>query len=294
MRSLAGATVIALFVYAITNPFVLINAFAAPHLLRSNLGNSTAMYGVRGPLAMIPDAMRIAGHAMTPIGFRFAIATALALVVGRFLSHGLPARRASAEWAGSPCHLWIAPATVIAIQFVLLAAGKPAEYARFGLVVWAALCVAAAIAVRAVFDSPARMGGTLLVAVGVCLFIPPFDLDRHGYDAWKWTDVDDSATQLDTMRSLGTGEQARWRLGVAYEPAPWSTPPVNLFDQDIVLVRATPEMLESVDLFVWPVNLESQCFAPAQDRESLDWKANRFGHRAEPRDGEADRWSGGW
>jgi hypothetical protein len=69
---------------------------------------------------------------------------------------------------------------------------------------------------------------------------------------------------------------------------------VNLFDQEILLVRATPTMLEEVDAFVWPVNLDSQCIAAEHDRESLDWRQNRFGHRAEARDGEENRWRGGW
>ena len=294
-----AAIAVAFLVYFITNPFVLINAVAAPYLLRSNLGNSTAMYGVRGPLAMIPDAWRIAGHAMTPLGLRFALAAVFATLLARVVWHGLPARDvrpAKKEWAGSSSHIvWIAPSLVVAIQFVLLAAGKPAEYARFGLVVWAALCVAMAVAIRNVLVAPARGGVLLLFLIGLCLLLPPIGLGRHGYDAWQWADRDDSATQLEVLRTIGeSGGTAPWRLGVAYEPAPWSTPPVNLFDQDIFLVRATPAMLEEVDAFIWPVNLDSQCIDAEHDRESLDWRQNRFGHRAEARDGDDDRWRGGW
>ena len=45
---LFGATMVGFAVYFLTNPYVLINAIAAPEILRSNLSNSTAMYGKRG------------------------------------------------------------------------------------------------------------------------------------------------------------------------------------------------------------------------------------------------------
>lgn len=283
-------------VYAMTNPFVVINAVVAPHLLRSNLGNSTGMYGVRGPLAMLPDAWRIAGHAMTNLGWLFAIALALTAVTLLLWRSTVPAADAVplATWRHRRVMfsvLW-GPATLVAIQFVLLAAGKPAEYARFGLVFFAATCVAGAAALRSMIDSPVRFAAVFVPLLGALALIPA-SLHPRGYDGWKWPVKDHTALQLETMRKLAEVD-GRWRLGVAYEPAPWSTPPVNLFDQDILLVRATPEMLNEVDCFVWPTNLESQIFDAETDRESLDWRENRFGHRAESREGDADRWRGGW
>lgn len=283
--SLVAALFVAIVIYAITNPFVLINAIVAPHLLRSNLGNSTAMYGVRGAASMIPDALRIANHAMTPIGLKVAVALAAAMAIAalwrkRNLSAGI---------------LLVAPALLITLQFILLAAGKPSEYARFGIVVWASLCIGGAIALRRLVDAPLKFGAILLTTLAFSMFIPPTSLGRRGYDAWAVQELEDAPIQLDTMRQLGLAEGVRpWRLGVAYEPAPWSTPPLNLFDQEIVLVRATPEMLGDVDAFVWPLNLESQVSEPSVDRESLDWRKNRFGHRAESREGDPDRWRDGW
>ena len=61
-----GATMIGFAVYFVTNPYVLINAIVAPEILRSNLSNSTAMYGKRG-LGGSANAMRLLFAAVSPI-----------------------------------------------------------------------------------------------------------------------------------------------------------------------------------------------------------------------------------
>jgi hypothetical protein len=279
LLSLAAAAV----VYVVTNPFVIYNAIAHPEILQSNLGNSTAMYGVR-QLTDIPlDAIRIATAGLSRVGM-----TVLAGALMAYVALTMVAARGSrrAMWPASSVIL-ASVSGLVALQFVLLCAGKPSEYARFGLIPAGAGVVLLAMMIRAARDTTlGRSRWALLFGAAASLLAPLAPTSARG-DVNGWNRV---AAQIETHRRIAFEDGATgWRVGLFYEPAPWSAPPMNLFEQTIVLVRPLVEELESIDLVVWPWNLSSQLLGKPGDR--VDWRENGWGLRSEDQsDSPRYRW----
>ena len=126
-RILGGAAV-GLLVYLVTNPYVGINAVVNREVLQSNLSNSTAMYEIgRVGEGLVRVAELTLEGATLPIVVFGVIGMAVGLHRDR--RNLLPL---------------LVPAGVVFIQFVLLGAGKPAEYGRFGVFPNTALAIATA------------------------------------------------------------------------------------------------------------------------------------------------------
>jgi hypothetical protein len=123
--------------------------------------------------------------------------------------------------------LVLAPsAVVVLLIFAALAAGKPGEFARFGLVVAAfgVLC-GAYLATR--FRMPL---GVPLVVVLLNLVLSVPELARFIADSQPQTTRWESANRL---AALGLPE-----LTLSAEPAPYNTPPVDLWKTRLVLLPA--------------------------------------------------------
>ncbi|HEY3244787.1 MAG TPA: hypothetical protein VGM03_15710, partial [Phycisphaerae bacterium] len=126
-RAVLG-TALALGVYFATNPYVAINAFANRAVLRSNFGNSLAMYEFgrlgEGLLRVVELLVEGAGLPVVLVG----LVGGAAALVGR-------------QRAAVPL---IVAASAFFLQFVAIGAGKPDEYGRFGIFPCAALAIGTA------------------------------------------------------------------------------------------------------------------------------------------------------
>jgi len=220
-------------VYVVTNPYILINLFINREVLRSNFGNSLAMYEVsrlgEGFLRVLELPAEGASWPVLVLG----AAAAAAALLGR-RRDALPL---------------LMPAGLIGLQFVLLGAGKPAEYGRFGVFVNAALAIGAACLLANAGSSSGKApdsrvtGGTgaaqgvvarttvqygsrpirwLLIAVAI------------GWVAWGgWgylanfvADAGSAALSTRTAVAIRLAE-AGAEIGVLAEPAPYGCPPLN-------------------------------------------------------------------
>ncbi len=271
----AAAIGVGILIYAATNPFVVINGLSASaeggKALRSNLRNSTEMYRVspRG----LRDAMVLLGQGASPLLAMLGVAGGVALIaIGRAERKGLSDRSAGETgvahasqgekaWsagvrrksqngvarAEDVAWLLLIPAGAITLQFILLAAGKPPEYARFGMLPDVALVLLAAWAgVKVARDN--AMFRQLLAALLVVSALP------YGV-AYSRAFVRDARAVTSRMQASDelpvTG-----RILVNAEPGPYNTPPVNLFSRDVVLVPKDfhGEMMAG-DLLVYPVDV---------------------------------------
>jgi hypothetical protein len=214
-RVALGATAVGFAVYFLTNPYVLINAVMAPEILQSNLSNSTAMYGKRG-LGGVGNAVRLLFAAVSPILY-FALPGLVWLARSRHASPMLL--------------ILIAPAALVLVQFVLLAEGKPGEYARFAVFPAIVLAIAAGAAVDVVERGSMRwVISGILVAV-TCVWGVPYLLGFIADSGWR-------NTRRLAAEQLSRGMHMTYLIA---EPAPYSAPPVNLFHGQLMLRDDWPE-----------------------------------------------------
>ena len=249
--ALVAAGLVAIVVYAVSNPFVLYNAVAAPELLQSNLGNSTAMYDVGGVGSMALSTVRIAWAGVGAVGL-YALFVAIGLIAMNRAERRSPMRMIAGVVG-----------LVAFMQFVVLSAGKPAEYARFGLLAAAVGSTLVADAVQNLLDAQRR--ALLGWVIAGYVIVAGVSLARNG------------VRHADQTPPVGSAQ----RIAVAYEPAPWSCPPIDLFKTELVLMPSASIRRDfDADLLVFPKNLSSQLGMGPRD-ESCDWhRADRFGFRA--------------
>ncbi len=197
-------------IYLITNPYIVINAIWDPQTLQSNFGNSLAMYEID----------RILEGLVCVVQLTVEGATLPMFVFGMFAFIVAFRRRRWIDW---PLAL---PAAVLFVQFVLIGAGKPAEYGRFGVFTNAALAI-----------------GTACVLVGLewrwrgaAVFLAALLVVWVGYNGARYiTNLRADATSQGTRALLGekiATQVAEGGFGSATiilfrEPAPYGTPPMD-------------------------------------------------------------------
>ncbi len=209
--------------YLLTNPYILINLFVNREVLRSNFGNSLAMYEVsrlgEGFLRVLELTAEGASWPVLVLG---VVAAMAALLCRR--RDALPL---------------LVPAGLIGFQFVLLGAGKPGEYGRFGVFVNAALAIATACLLVGGGGStgrapespaavcPGRQRGfeffrrlLALVVVGWVAY------GGWGYLANFVADTGTTASSTRTRAALCLAD-AGSEIGVLAEPAPYACPPLD-------------------------------------------------------------------
>jgi hypothetical protein len=299
-RATVWSIVMALLVYTITNPFVIYNAIFRRELLRSNLGNSAAMYDMS--LDGLWRAIEILAGAMTWFGLAVSTVAASSLLPGslwrldRIRSPNLKLNPSPNPNPNSNGHgnrklpsistsiliLLASTAIPMLLMFVLLAAGKPMEFARFGLTVCAAMVVlVASVADHLLrFDPSCRRLG--IACISLLLLIGPLNRFRLDIRSPESRDVN-LADKLASESPLV--------VGLHYEPAPWSAPPVDLFRHKLVLLprsenkeaeiesdRSDVNVNVDVDVVIHPINLSSQI--GVDDRaERASWRDAEFSVR---------------
>ncbi len=218
-QSLAGVAV-AMAIYLITNPYILINAITNREVLRSNFGNSLAMYDISRIAEGFIRVLELTAEGTTWI---VIIGGVIALAVGIY-------RR---KWIALPL---IVSASVFFLQFVLIGAGKPAEYGRFGIFTNSALAIGMGCIVPYVWNIRTRGLGitfTLLAIINVgvygTIYLIHFHVDTTDYH---------SRTQL--AKTLSFDENTYiprgipWGIALGAEPAPYNCPPLNFSKVDVI------------------------------------------------------------
>jgi hypothetical protein len=239
-------------VYCLTNPYVPINLIRQPNLVVSNLGNSSAMYHVSDVLNGAVNSIRLIAEGTT---------TPLAIVglAGLFLiikTGGRRSRRAEhsdeERWARQErrppgtAPILLAAGVPVVLQMILLGAGKPPEYARFGLLVDVLLAIAAIIVVLE------WTRYTLARLACACLLGWTFLAGVQYLDAFlKDCRPNDSRYQAAATIAI----QSPHRIGLPREPAPYNVPPVDLFQTRLFLLPKDdvqhPD--DFTDMIVYPV-----------------------------------------
>lgn len=199
--------------YLATNPYVAINAVRNRDVLRSNFGNSLDMYEV----SRVFEGLVRVGE-LTAEGATAGVAlTGLAGWAWLLRRHGA---------AGA---VLVVPAAVFLLQFVMIGAGKPAEYGRFGVFADAALAIGAACLLSELLRRSGwrRKAGAVMTAAVALLTA------RGGYAYLRnfVTDEGPEGSRAQAARRIAeeASEAGRGYLdvGVGREPAPYCCPPMN-------------------------------------------------------------------
>jgi hypothetical protein len=209
---LAGGA-IAAGVYFATNPYVAAHLLGNRAVLVSNLGNSEAMYPVGSLRHDVTNSIRLmAIGTSAPL----AVAGLLGLLAIRKLGVGL---------------VLAIPVLGALVLFVIGAAGKPGEYARFAIVPDIGLMVLAVCAVGKLVNGPVIrvVAGFVLIAAAAIYSV--------SYERGFMSDSSRlaAADQLSRYADGRTAQSAP-TLAVFAEPAPYCLPPVDLFRWKIVLL----------------------------------------------------------
>jgi len=266
---IAGPLAAALGVYLATNPYIAINLICNREVLRSNLGNSAAMYHAAASGSALTNATLLIANGA-------GVLTALAGAVGAVLlarrAVRMRADTAPAELRRRATGLLLAaPAIWIALQFVVFASGKPGEYGRFALYPDIVLAIEAIAAIHTFAPSRAFQA----VLVGLLLLSTGWLGMR--YLAGFVRDCGANNSRLAAAQELADlNYQGRHVLRIANEPAPYCLPPVDLFSWQLQLIpRGQPLAPQNADeVAVQPSEDDSLSAALASPR--MSWAAKQF------------------
>jgi hypothetical protein len=246
-RTLLGLA-LALGVYLLTNPYILINAFVNRDVLRSNFANSLAMY----------EIARIGEGLVRVIELTIEGATLPVVVVGLV---GLLIAVVRRNQAAVPL---VVVAGVFLLQFVLIGAGKPAEYGRFGIFTNTAFAMGAgSILAYRVRRSRwinsvvglAVLGVTVWTVVVGGHYLGNFHVDAHG------TGTRQGLAEFFRTK-VGSDQCPVVVVGVPHDPAPYCLPPMNFSNVKLLLANDGESLLSepgdcryfiaALDRVVWP------------------------------------------
>jgi len=221
-RSVVCAVLVFSGVYAVSNPYVVWHLATDRSLLGGQISNSTAMYRVSSPLGTVGGVFYML-VSLTP---------AVLLVLPTLYGIAVDVERLKKGEKGVylPVGLLVMGPTVMAIvlMFAALAAGKPGEFARFGLVV-GAMGVVCAGYLSTRFRMPMAIP---LVVVGLHMVLSFPELARYLGDEGGATT---RLVSAERMRGIGAEE-----VTVVAEPAPYNTPALDLWKTRMVLLPAGP------------------------------------------------------
>ena len=260
-RLLLFSCLIALATYFLFNPYVLINALSNRAVLFSNLGTSTGMYhfSLAGPL----NALGLLLEGTSPLLALSGLAAVIAWILFSLRCSpedktNIEHRTSNIEHRSSLPLLLAAPALLVTLQFIALASGKPAEYARFALLPDTALTLAAFTALARLLpatiknqESKIKNSISLLLTIST-IFFGLLTLRAFLRDASATPARLHEAQRLQLLHDQGART-----LAVTAVPAPYCLPPVNLFEWDLLLLPPGPSA-ENPDVIVRPVDVPVQ------------------------------------
>jgi len=206
-----GATLIGIAVFAVTNPYLPFNLLFHREVLKSNVGNSVAFY----PPGLSIDGLAVAWRLLME---GTSIAPLIAGLIGAIVL-SLRKKRIGV--------LPAAVAALVLIQFILLAGGKTAEYARFALTLDVILAICGAWLIDCLsITSREKVWAALLLVVSTLFFGLRYDINFVA-------DHRPDSTRMEAAGNLA--KSGEYTVAVWVEPAPYCMPAVNLFDRRIVL-----------------------------------------------------------
>lgn len=201
-KAMAGSA-LSIAVYIAANPYVLINAFTNREVLRSNFGNSLAMYEVARLGDGLTRVLELTVEGATPpVMVLGALGLALCMRTTRV------------------AYPLLMVAVMFFLQFVLIGAGKPAEYGRFGIFTNTALAIGCACSLTAIrigsVRSVAAMAVVAWTALGGVGYLNNFRIDAT---------PNNSRTE---MANLVTGHsKGPLSIVIPRDPAPYNCPPMD-------------------------------------------------------------------
>ncbi len=213
---------IAVVVYGLTNPYVVINLFVNPAILASNLGNSTAMYQWGDWAAGLSNA------------YSLLVAGALIFVVVA----GLVMLPALWGWDWRRTLVLALPPAVVFAQFVGFAAGKPGEYGRFAIFPNAVLCILLSAGLFRFLAHKWYQGTFYAIAAATALAWPTLSyLESLHLDSTQADSRYQLAAQLQQLPIPAEGtDAAPAPIGVLRDPAPYGFPPIDFGARRVVLL----------------------------------------------------------
>jgi hypothetical protein len=226
---LAAALAAAAGVYAISNPYVIVHLLGDRTVLQSNLENSAAMY-------QSPATIEGAFHGILLLFYGGSTVIFFGMWVLVFEG-----------WRTKPvAWLLIAGAVPALGIFLMHAAGKPGEYARFALPVDVLLVLGVAVGMRLVTRPIERM----VMGILLCLMLLPSGASY----VWSYgRETFGESTRLTVAERLQRLSGAT--MAVDAEPAPYVLPPVDLFRWKIVLLPRGVTQPADADVRVDAVDL---------------------------------------
>lgn len=228
-ETFAGVAAAAI-VYLTTNPYIVINALSNREVLASNFGNSLAMYQIA----------RLGEGFVRVLELTVEGATLPILVLGVIACVAATVRRNRTIAERSTVAILAIPAAIFFAQFVLIGAGKPAEYGRFGIFTNTALAIATACCVMHSAFRCARWkryvaGGIIVVWVG--LFGAAYLMNFH-LDATDRGSRVELAQLIANQTPAGDSDQPPPTIFLRSEPAPYGCPPLDFASRTVQLVPA--------------------------------------------------------
>jgi hypothetical protein len=246
------AGLIGIATFAITDPYLPYNLLLHREVLHSNVGNYGTFYQPKLSWGNLVFSARSIITGLSPLP---AIVAAIGLLVC-----GLRRQKPS------PIALLLAaPAALVMVQFVLLAEGKNAEYARFALMPDVVLGIAAvATIVRLPISIRERTMALVLLVMGTLFFGMRYDLNCLADNR------DDSTRRLAALAI--DRQKAQTNLLVTWaEPAPYCLPAVDLFHWQIVLLPAGSSDIPQDCISVRPVDYPAPTLEAERVISPISW-----------------------
>ena len=261
LRTLELATAVGLAIFAVTNPYVVAHLFWHRELLRSNAGNTQAMYGVHGVLAGVANSVRLIGAGT---GWLVLIAG----VVGWMTLHFAPGQ------LRRQLILLALPAIATTGAFALVAAGKPGEFGRFFILPDTTLIIGVIVALSRWHRMQLRRGVAavivLVAATSGAAYLRGFVKDASG---------EGTRHALAQRIAEGTGSATSESVTIVAEPAPYCLPPVDLFKHRLLLLPISVQTPPTDGWFIHAVDklpAEQARSAAFEDATVISWANKPF------------------
>lgn len=229
------ASAIGILTYFTTNPYVLINLFVNPDVLRSNIGNTLAMFPRHGLMEGVGNVGRLVAEGTSMLPAEIGLLGVIVLCVLAVFVRRDATERPGCEDAIESAPLWLllAPATILFVQFAAAGADKPGEYGRFAIFPDIALVIGAAVLVSRLRTGRWAMRGLFAVVLVIAT-------GQQGYSYVKHFIID-ARTGGTRMCCAGRLAELNARFGpltiaTPAEPAPYCMPPLDVIGNKLYLL----------------------------------------------------------
>jgi hypothetical protein len=238
VQIMLAAGLVGFGIFAITNPYLLINLLFHRQMLHSNVGNYGTFYK---PAFTVSGWMITARGLLEGLSIPVAAAGGIGLLSLWSVLRRKNLNRGDAEtWRGNDwmqlvapvmvAPVVIAPVALVILQMVLLGQGKTAEYGRFGLLADVVVAIFAGALVGELQFKPREKGFVAFLLVAGTLYF------GVRYDVNFVLDNRVESTRHIAAETIASCSQRSDQLAVWAEPAPYCLPPVDLFTWHISLL----------------------------------------------------------